>query len=65
MAVYRAASEVEANLIKGLLENHGVPATVSPNTLATVLGGLGDYQVLVPQNLANLARELLATDGTA
>ncbi|MFH0941814.1 MAG: DUF2007 domain-containing protein [Chloroflexota bacterium] len=59
VVVYRAWGEVAARVISGLLESHGIPCVLSSNTLSMLLGGLGEYQVIVPEELAEAARELI------
>jgi len=55
---------MEASVIMGLLESHGIPSALKYNTFSPLLGGLGEYQVLVPENVAEAARELIETNGS-
>jgi hypothetical protein len=64
VVVYRAGGEMEASVIMGLLESHGIPGALKYNTFSPLLGGLGEYQVLVPENVAETARELIETHGS-
>jgi hypothetical protein len=66
--VYRAAGLLEAEVVKGRLESAGIPAMLDYESLGRVMGitvdGLGEVRVLVPNERAGDARQLLAT-GTA
>jgi len=63
--VYRAGGEMEADVIMGLLASHGIPAALKYEALSPLMGGVGEYKVLVPEEIAETARELIETDGTA
>jgi len=63
VVVYLAGGEMEASVITALLESHGIRSALKYNTLSPLLGGLGEYQVLVPENMAETARELIETNG--
>lgn len=62
--VYRAANELEAQVIKGLLESNDIPVLLQGESLRTALavtvGPLAEVRVLVPTPLADRAQELLA-----
>lgn len=62
--VYRAANEMEAQVVKGRLESEGIPALLRREAIGPVfgfsVGALAEVQVLVPAPLAERARELLA-----
>jgi hypothetical protein len=66
--VYRAAGMLQAEIIKGRLESAGIPAMLDYESLGRVMGitvdGLGEVRVLVPNERASDARQLLAA-GTA
>ncbi|RJQ40557.1 MAG: hypothetical protein C4555_01320 [Dehalococcoidia bacterium] len=64
VVVYRAAGEMEAGVITGLLASHGIPSALKYEALSPLLGGTGEYQVIVPKDLAETALELIETDGT-
>ena len=61
--VYRAAGEVEAQVIKGLLESHGIPSLLkshaSPSVHMFVVDGMGEVRVMVWESMAERARELI------
>jgi hypothetical protein len=65
--VYVAHGEAEAQVIKAKLEANGIPAmlnsTAAPSVHAFVVDGLGEYRVMVPEDLADEARKLLEGDG--
>ncbi|MCS7221218.1 MAG: DUF2007 domain-containing protein [Anaerolineae bacterium] len=62
--VYRAANEMEAQVVKGRLESEGIPTFLRREAIGPVfgfsVGALAEVQVLVPAPLAERARELLA-----
>lgn len=64
VVVYTAAGQIEANLIKGLLEAAGIPAMISQEgagvAYGLTVGPLGKAQILVREEDAAEARELLA-----
>jgi len=68
--VYRTAGMLQAEVIKGRLESAGIPVLLDYESLGRVLGitidGLGEVRVLVPDERAEDARQLLeysASDG--
>ena len=62
--VYRASGMLPAEVIKGRLESAGIPVLLDYESLGRVIGitvdGLGEVRVLVPDALAEDARQLLA-----
>ncbi|TET86505.1 MAG: DUF2007 domain-containing protein [Dehalococcoidia bacterium] len=62
VAVY-TASYLEAQIIKSHLENEGIPAILSYESAGLVFGltvdGVGQVKVMVPEHLAEEAREIL------
>lgn len=66
VAVY-TASYLEAQIIKSRLESEGIPALLQYEGIGLVYGitvdGLGQTKVLVPQHLAEEAREILQSEG--
>lgn len=62
VAVY-TASYLEAQIIKSRLESEGIPALLQYEGIGLVYGitvdGLGQTRVLVPEHLAEEAREIL------
>jgi len=61
--VYRAAGLMQAEIIKGRLESAGIPVMLDYESLGRVMGitvdGLGEVRILVPNERADEARELL------
>ena len=64
--VYKARGELEAQVIKGLLESHDIPCLFQSNTASSVhafaIDGLGEVRVMVPEDMADKARELIKAD---
>lgn len=62
--VYRARGEIEASIVKGLLESNDIPAFLKSNASPSVhpftVDGLGEYRVMVRKELAEKARELIS-----
>lgn len=63
--IYRAANQIEAELIKGLLESNDIPALLKYESVGQVYGltidGLGQVDVQVPQKYAQDAENLLTS----
>ena len=59
------ARQIEAQVIKGRLENEGIPVLLSYDSASLVYGftvdGLGEVRIMVPQHLAEEAKEILGT----
>jgi len=57
------ARQIEAQIIKGRLENEGIPALLSYESASLVYGitidGLGEVKIMVPKHLAKEAKEIL------
>lgn len=64
--VYRAANEMEAQVIKSFLESNGIPVMLKHEAISSVIGfsagPLAEVTVLVPEPLAGKAIELLESD---
>ncbi len=64
--VYRTAGLLQAAVVKGRLESAGIPVMLDYESLGRVMGltvdGLGEVRVLVPDDRADDARQLLAED---
>ncbi len=62
--VYRSSSEMEAQVIKSLLESFGVPCLLKSNAVASVhmfaVDGMGEVRVMVLDSMSEKARELIA-----
>ncbi|MGA9348027.1 MAG: DUF2007 domain-containing protein [Anaerolineae bacterium] len=64
VTVYTAFGQLEAHVIKTKLESAGIPALLDYESAGVVLGitvdGLGEVRVMVPEDLAQEAEELLS-----
>ena len=65
--VYKTANQTEAEVIKGKLEAYGVPSflrsSVGPSPYGiTASGLLGGIKVMVPDTMADRAREIITSD---
>jgi hypothetical protein len=62
--VYRTSGLMQAEIVKGRLESAGIPVMLDYESLGRVIGitvnGLGEVRVLVPNERADEAKELLA-----
>ena len=67
--VYRAASEAEAQIIKGLLESCGISCFLKSNAAPSVhmfaVDGMGEVKVMVWEEVAGKAKELIGGEGNA
>jgi hypothetical protein len=61
--VYKARTEMEAQVIKGLLESFGIPSTLKSNAAPSVhmftFNGMAEVKVMVLDSQASEARELI------
>jgi len=57
------ARQMEAQIIKGRLENEGIPALLSYESAGLIYGltidGLGEVRIMVPKHLAEEAKKIL------
>jgi len=64
--VYKAASELEGQVIKGLLESYGIPCFLKSHAAPSVhiftVDGMGEVRVMVLDSMADRARELIMSD---
>jgi hypothetical protein len=62
-SIYKAANQIEAELIKGMLESEGIPALLKYESLGQVYGltvdGLGQVEVQVPTKYVQDAENLI------
>ena len=62
--VYRARGEMEAQVIKGLLESNGIPCLLQSNAAPSVhmftVDGLGQFEIMVEESRAEEAKILIA-----
>ncbi len=69
VAIYRAVSEAEARIIKSFLESNGIPcllkANAAPSVHAFAINGMGEVSVLVWEDMAEKARELIREEEDA
>jgi len=67
--IYRAASEAEARIIKSFLESNGIPclmkANAAPSVHAFAVDGMGAVAILVWEDMAVKARELIREEEDA
>jgi hypothetical protein len=67
--VYKAHSDMEAQVIKGLLESYGIPCFLKSNAAPSVhiftVDGMADVKVMVLPELADKARELIVSEPDA
>ncbi len=63
--VYKARTEMEAQVIRGLLESFGIPSTLKANAAPSVhmftMNGLAEVKVMVLDSAAAKARELIVS----
>ena len=57
--VYRAAGELEAQIIKGLLESNGILCLFKYHTLPSVFDSIGEVRVMVNDSTAEEAKSLI------
>ena len=61
--VYRSTSEIEAQVIKSLLESYGIPSLLQSNAAPSVhvftVDGMGEVKVMVKESAVGRARELI------
>ena len=64
--VYHARSEMEAQVIKSLLESYDIPCFMKSNAAPSVhtftMDGMGEVRVMVLESLAERAKELIVSD---
>jgi hypothetical protein len=69
VAIYRATSEAEARIIKSFLESNGIPcllkANAAPSVHAFAIDGMGQVDILVWEDVAEKARELIMEEEDA
>jgi hypothetical protein len=64
--VYKAANEMEAQVIKSLLESYEIPCLFKSNAAPSVhmftIDGMGEVKVMVLDSMADSARALIKGD---
>ena len=67
--VYKAPNELEAQVIKGLLESYGIPCFLKSHAAPSVhmftINGMAEVKVMVLDSMADRAKELIVSDGNA
>ena len=65
--VYHAHNEMEAQVIKSLLENYDIPCFLKSNAAPSVhtftMDGMAEVKIMVLESLAPQARELIVSNG--
>ena len=64
--VYKANGELEAQVIKGLLDSYGIPCLLKSHAAGSVhsfvFDGMGEVRVMVSEKAADEARKLIRTN---
>ncbi len=64
--VYKAKGDLEAQVIKGLLESYGIPCLLQSHAASSVhpfaIDGLGEVRIMVPEKAADEAKRLIEAD---
>ena len=67
--VYRASGDMQAQVIKGLLESYGVLCLLSSDAAHSVhvftVDGMGEVRVMVWESMSEKARRLIVGEGHA
>jgi Putative prokaryotic signal transducing protein len=67
LVTVRSANYMEAQIIKGRLESEGIPVLLRYESAGVVFGitvdGVGEVKVMVPEHLAEEAKEILQMGG--
>ena len=67
--VYRASGDMQAQVIKGLLESYGIPCLLRSNAARSVhvltVDGMGEVRVMVWESMAEKARQLIKGEDDA
>jgi hypothetical protein len=67
--VYHARSEMEAQVIRSLLESYDIPCFMKSNAAPSVhtftMDGMGEVRIMVLESMAARARELIMGDNHA
>ena len=67
--VYRAAGEIEAQVIKNLLESYGVPCLLkseaAPSVHTFAVDGMGEVRVMVWEEVVEKAKRLVREENDA
>ncbi len=67
--VYRSSSEMEAQVIKSLLDSYGIPCLLRSNAAPSVhmfaVDGMGEVKVMVWASMSERAKELIRGESDA
>jgi len=67
--VYRAVGEMEAQVIKGLLESYGIPcllkSVAAPSVHTFAVDGMGEVRIMVWESIAGKAKSLIRGEDDA
>jgi hypothetical protein len=60
--VHTAHGQLQAHVVKGKLESEGIPVLLQyeSQVFAVTVDGLGEVRIMVPEDLADKAREIIA-----
>jgi len=65
--VYKAPNELEAQVIRGLLESYGIPCFLKSHAAPSVhmftVDGMGEVKVMVLDSMVERAKELIVSNG--
>lgn len=65
--VYKARNDMEAQVIRSLLESYDIPCFLKSNAAPSVhmftVDGMAEVKVMVLDSMADQARELIVSDG--
>ncbi len=64
--IYKAPNEMEAQVIKGLLESYDIPCFLKSNAAPSVhlftVDGMGEFKVMVLESMAEEAKSLIRSE---
>ena len=67
--VYRAVGEMEAQVIKGLLESYGIPcllkSVAAPSVHTFAVDGMGEVRIMVWESMVGKAKSLIRGEDDA
>ena len=67
--VYRASGEMQAQVIKSLLESYGIPCLLKSHAAHSVhvltVDGMGEVKVMVWESMSEKAKQLIVGEGHA
>ena len=67
--VYRAAGEIEAQVIRSLLEQYGIPCLLKSNAAPSAhmfaVDGMGEVRIMVWEEMAEKAKTLIRSEDNA